>query len=393
MSQPFDPLLITRQGDLDRLCDTLRAEGAFAFDTEFVGEDSYQPEICLLQIATETCHAVADPLAADLDCTRLWNLVADPVVRKIVHAGGEDLAQCMKRVGRPPANIVDLQIAAGFVGLGYPISLSRLTSETIKVKLHKSQTLTDWRRRPLGEEQIRYAVEDVIHLPAIDRHLARRLEKLGRMQWLIEECEQLCRLVSQPSSDARRAKRLKGTATLTRKQLAVAHALLQQRDELAQRYNRPARAILKDHLLVELARRGWTDIDRMRTLRGLNISNSDLKRFAEAISAAHQSPPESWPEPPLDEPSAEEELLLSFLSTILRIYCEQHDLAYSLLATKQDLRLFLKSAQEGQAPEATPALRNGWRAGAVGDLLERVLTGRAAVRLVRQGKSSRLVIE
>ncbi len=393
MSQPFDPLLITRQSDLDRLCEAIRAEGAFAFDTEFVGEDSFQPVICLLQIASEKVHAVVDPMASEIDDTAIWNLVADPSVRKLVHAGSEDLAQCVKRIGRPPANVVDLQIAAGFVGLGYPISLSRLTSEAIKVKLHKSQTLTDWRRRPLGEEQIHYAVEDVIHLPAIDRHLMRRLDALGRTDWLLEECEALCRTAARPSNDEKRAKRLKGSATLTRKQLAIVRAILEVRDQLAERYNRPSRAILKDHLVVEIARRGWTESDKLRTLRGLSVSNSDLKRFADAVATAKASDPESWPLPPLEEPSPEEDMLLSFLATILRIYCEQHDLAYSILATKQDLRLFLKSSEDGDALDVQPALRTGWRARAVGELLDRVLTGRAAVRLVKEGKSSRLVIE
>src|ERR1043166_171828 len=177
-------LLVDRASDFDQQLHMIRQAGRFAFDTEFVGEDRYKPELCLIQIATETTQILIDPLAG-LDCRSFWELVADPSAEKIVHAGSEDLAICSQQIGRPAANVFDVQIAAGLIGLGYPTSLARLTRVMTGEKLHKSQTLTDWRARPLSDEQIDYALEDVIHLPAIFAAATRKLESLGRASWEI----------------------------------------------------------------------------------------------------------------------------------------------------------------------------------------------------------------
>src|ERR1051325_3360810 len=117
-------LLVDRASDFDQQLHKIRQAGRFAFDTEFVGEDRYKPELCLIQIATETTQILIDPLAG-LDCRSFWELVADPSVEKIVHAGSEDLAICSQQIGRQAANVLDVQIAAGLIGLGYPTSLGR----------------------------------------------------------------------------------------------------------------------------------------------------------------------------------------------------------------------------------------------------------------------------
>ncbi|RIK69374.1 MAG: hypothetical protein DCC65_01135 [Planctomycetota bacterium] len=392
MSAPFEPLLVTQPADLQRLCKELRRAGSFAFDTEFVGEETYKPDICLLQVATDELHALVDPIAG-LDTKPLWQMIADPKIEKILHAGTEDLALAWRHFGLKPANIVDLQIAAGFVGFGHPISLGRLATVTLHTKLHKSQTLTDWRRRPLQGEQLRYAVEDVVHLPAMWREIRTRIEKLGRAEWLSEECLALCETATRNSTDEKRIRRLRGTASMTRKQLAIVHAVLVQRDELARRLNRPPRTVLKDHLVVELARHGWTDPEKIRTLRGINLAAADLKRLARAIADAKAASPDSWPAQEPSEPAPDEEVLLSLLTAILRAWCDDHDLAYSLLATKQDLRNLLRGDNPDPPGVPRSALTQGWRAAAVGDLLDRVLHGKASIRIASRGDSRRLVVE
>lgn len=392
MSKAFEPLLITQSADLARLCDDLRQAGSFAFDTEFVGEDSYKPEVCLLQVATGKFHALIDPLAG-LDTRPLWELISEPSLEKILHAGTEDLALAWKHFELRPANVVDLQIAAGFVGLGYPISLARLVSATLRERLHKSQTLTDWRRRPLQKDQLHYGIEDVVHLPGIWKHLRGQITKRGRIAWLQEECLALCAAAIGQNSDEKRMKRLKGTASLSRRQLAIVHAILEQRDELARRYNRPPRTVIKDHLVVELARHGWTDIEKMRTLRGLNLSVSDLKRIATAIGDAMSTAPESWPDEEPAEPTADEEIILTLITAVLRAWSEENEVAYSLLATKKDLRQLLRMAVGDEADAKPSLIQDGWRAEAVGDLLQRILEGKSSLRLVTRDGNRRLVVD
>jgi ribonuclease D len=384
--------VITSSTDFAALCQLIATERRFSFDTEFVGEDSYQPDVCLVQVATDSFQAIIDPLTG-LDIRPFWELVADPMIETVVHAGSEDLALCWKTLGRPPAAVIDLQVAAGFTGMGYPTALSRLVRETIGAKLHKSQTLTDWRRRPLNDEQLAYAVEDVIHLPPMYQHIRKRLESQGRWAWVEEECAAMCQSSVFEAAGPRQLRRLRGLSALKPSELVIADALLEVREQLAQRYNRPARTVLRDHILVELARRGWTEPARMRTLRGMNLSNADLDLLAVAITKAKASPPDQWPAALDDDRNRDEDAIVTLLSAVLRDYCRRHGVAYSLLANKEDLRACIH-ARASSAENTEPiSLRRGWRGAFIGDLLDGLLTSRTAIRISTTDPTPRLMIE
>lgn len=371
---------ITQAAPLLQLCDKVKTSGWCAFDTEFVGEDQFKPEVCLIQIAIDGECALVDPLSG-LDVAPIWELVADPGILKLVHAGSEDIAQCREQIGKPPAKVFDLQIAAGFIGHDYPISLSRLVQAATGEKLAKSHTLSDWRKRPLSEEQLHYAVEDVVHLRGCFDHIDKRLKKLGREQWLWEECDALCRSASTDEEEVQKLKRLKGAGSLSAKELAIAHALLEARETLARQYNRPARAVLRDHLLVEIARRGLTDVQKMRTLRGLNLSTQSLQSLAEVVSKAKKLPSSAWPELPSQEDSNAEQVLISLLTAVLQDFCAANDLAYSLLSKKQHLRNFVRTYTRPDDEVGDNALAAGWRKVAVGELLDGILRGHRSVRV------------
>ncbi|HUN80628.1 MAG TPA: HRDC domain-containing protein [Phycisphaerae bacterium] len=381
--------LIEQQADLLAQLDSIRRIGRFAFDTEFVGEDRYKPELCLIQIATETEQILVDPLAG-IDARPFWDLVADPNIEKILHAGSEDLAMCTQQISRPAVNVFDVQIAAGFVGFGYPTSLARLTKVATGEKLHKTQTLTDWRARPLSREQVEYGVEDVIHLPSIHRSLVEKLRVSGRIEWVREECEALCEAVARQSTGPVQVRRLKGMGALTGRELTIAEAVLDLRDQLAREMDRPPRTVIRDHLLVELARRGWTDPRRIGSLRGLNLSAASIRRVAETIDRARSLPPKENPiETEADTP--EEEVLYSVLTAVLRDYCNNHSIAYSLLATKDYLRELVRGITR---PDAAPAsILDGWRGQAVGELLQGILSGSLSLRVDRGREGLRLRID
>lgn len=392
MASCAKPEIITDQSALAATCSRLAAAASFAFDTEFVGEEHYQPRVCLVQAATDSLCAIIDPLA-DVDLAPFWALVADSKVEVIVHAGLEDCAICWQQTGRPPANVFDLQVAAGFVGFGYPTSLTRLARVTVNAKIHKSQTLTDWGRRPLSAEQFRYAIDDVVHLPAICRVLRDRLAVLGRQAWSDEECRKLCDPASFAIAEVEKLQRLKGSSTLNAQELAIAQAILAERDKLAEDLDRPPRAVLRDHLVVEMARRGWTDIARLRSFRGLNLRRGALERVAAAIAHARQLPPDRWPEQTASSDSPEEEVLITLLSAVLRAYCDQNELSYALLTCKDDLRVFTRSRTRPERVHAAQPLTSGWRKEAVGTLLEGLISGRSALRVVTDGERHRLVLE
>jgi len=375
--------LVQEPAALRDLCESLRREGCFAFDTEFVGEDQYRPEVCLMQAATSERCWLVDPLGG-LDVAPLWELVADPGVCVILHAASEDLSICYQQTGRRAAQVFDVQIAAGLVGLDYPISLSRLARATIGESIHKSETLTDWRSRPLSAEQMVYATADVAFLPRIHAELRKRLVAMGRLSWAEAECEELCQACASPPTNVEKVRKLRGAGSLRSQELAIAHAILEERDKLARSYNRPARAVLKDHLVVEIARHGWTNPRRIETLRGLNLSREGIRRIAAAVEHAKRAPADAWPTNNTSQETPEEEMLLSLLNAVLRGFCLRHKLAYSLLATKQDLRAIVRAhSRTGECPSQVRLLQ-GWRREAIGDLLEQLLSGRSAVVVEKQ---------
>lgn len=386
------PEIVTTSADLAAVCERLSAQGRFAFDTEFVAEDTYVRHICLIQAATESFCVLIDPMDG-LDLEPFWSLVTSEHIEKVVHSGSEDVAICWQQCDRAPANLFDTQVAAGLVGFGYPLSLARLVRIAAGTRLHKSQTLTDWRRRPLTDAQIKYAVEDVIHLPKAGGVLQGKLAAAGRMPWLQEECAKLC--VQPARQDARhKLRRLRGTGSLGRRELAIAEVLLDERDKLAQEYDRPPRTLLRDHLLVELARHGWTDPAKIKGLRGINLRNATVERLARAVDRARRLPKEQWPElPPSQEDSPEQDALADLLIAVLRDHCNKSGIAMSLLAARQDVRAVVRSHGIDTKENAPSSLSAGWRREAVGELVDAILSGRLSVRVDPEDGDHRLRLE
>ena len=187
--QPLQELPTVRTSEaLADLCEKLQQAGRFALDTEFVGERTYLPRLCLVQIATVEFIALVDALAVpNLD--PLWNIVADPSVEKVLHAAREDLRLAWFGGGkRPPAGVWDTQVAGGLIGLpAYPLSYARLVEALMGVKLSKGETRSEWDRRPLTPAQLDYARDDVRYLLPLWDKMRRLLERLGRLDWLREE--------------------------------------------------------------------------------------------------------------------------------------------------------------------------------------------------------------
>ncbi len=182
--------IVTHPEELTACCAELAKCPHFGFDTEFVGEDTYHPSLCLVQVATPDCLYLIDPLTAGpLDA--FWQLVVDPARIVVVHAGREEVRLCRLWTGRAPGNLFDLQLAAGLAGLAYPLGHGTLVHQVLGMQMTKGETLTEWRHRPLTSGQIRYAFDDVRYLLPLWQRLSERLEKLGRADWAREEFARL----------------------------------------------------------------------------------------------------------------------------------------------------------------------------------------------------------
>lgn len=373
---------IKHSDQLSALHDEARAAGRFAFDTEFVMEDRFAPELCLVQIATDKTVAVIDPFDG-LDLTPLWDLVGDPEVETVVHAGQEDLAICVHRNGRVPRNVYDVQIAAGLAGYEYPMSLQKLVRTASHVRLHKSKTLTDWRKRPLTSAQMRYAAEDVSYLLVVRDKIGERLSARKRTTWVEEEFKRFEDMTVYRRVEEEKLSRVKGSGALEGRQLAILRELLAWRETVAEQVNRPVRALLKDHLLVEIAKHELATVKEVRDLRGINLSDRHVRSLCEAVEKARELPKEQWPaSAPRDTETPSETALVSLATGIVRSYCAEHDLAYGLVATKRSIHELVRHCLSGDASAQSPIeLLSGWRGEAVGGLLHEILAGKRSIRV------------
>jgi ribonuclease D len=352
-------------------------------DTEFVGENSYHPQLCLIQIATSEALYLIDPLTVGpLDA--LWAVVVDPAGEIVGHAGREEIRICYLACGKTPANLVDLQLAAGLAGLGYPLGHGPLVREVLGIALSKGETLTEWGKRPLTKSQIRYAFDDVRFLLSIWDRLSARLEELGRRAWLREECQRLTEAAT-PSTPtdlgaAEKFRKLRGVGALDRRRLAIVREIFNWREEAAARHNRPPRTVVRDDLVIEIARRNPTKERDLHVIRGL--PKRDLEAIIQAVARARALPIEQCPvvaETDRDPPQVG--MVAAILMAVLGDVCARRHLAANLVATTQDVKLLVRSRFADLDLPADSLLTRGWRQEHILPELLAVLDGRRDVRV------------
>ena len=373
--------LVTEQRRLETLCRRWRRAGRLAFDTEFIRDDTYEAALCLVQVAFDGKVVLIDP-TADLDINTFWDLVTDETVRTIVHAGKEDFEVCLRTTGRTPRNVFDVQIGAGFAGFGYPLSLARLVNATLHRRIAKGQTLTDWLRRPLTEEQLHYAVEDVKYLPAIHDLLERRLTETRRTAWARQEFAGFEDPLTYQRPAQQRLFKLKGTKRLDGLGLAVLERLIEWRDRWAEERNRPTRAMMRDDVLVTIAKRRPQRASELEILRGFPQSRKSkvVREILDVVQKAAATPKAEWPEPhQARDETPMTQVALSILSAYVRAVCHEEGLGHDLVGSTQRLRELLDYLL-GESKKR-PLLLTGWRRVFVGRRLTDLLEGRSELHL------------
>jgi ribonuclease D len=373
---------ITNPDSLHQLCEKIAAQKLVAFDTEFVAEDSYRPELCLVQVATEDEIAIIDPYTCT-DLSPFWESLIDPETTVIVHAGREETLFCYRATKRLIPKLFDIQIAAAFLGFEYPASYGNLVHRFTGMVLDKEETRSDWRNRPLSNQQLQYAAQDVRDLPRLFHTLSQHLLKQDRLAWLEEETkrrqEELAEFESNESWF-----RISGIQALSGNSLSIVRGLWNWRDLKAKERDVPPRKVLRDDLLIELARRGTSDVRRMTSLRGMEHRHTKqyLPELSKAIEESLLDPPPTWPKKHRYGKGQPAGMLTQFLSAALAYICRTKHIAPAIVATSDDLRDFVKYRLEPQHEDApAPCLTVGWRAEIIGKELDDLLAGRLGMVL------------
>lgn len=279
--------MITTQTELQELIERASRTDAVALDTEFVWERTYYPRLGLIQLALsdEECFLI-DPLALQ-DLSALGELLADPSVVKIFHDAPQDLAILSRATGSIPKNIFDTRLAAGFTGLSATLSLSNLIKILLDIDLKKTETRTNWLKRPLAAEQIDYALDDVRYLRAVRILLLSSIIGPEIKSWLQEELELLNTSATYMGhKDDERYLKIKDASSLNPQGLAVLRELALWREEEARTLNRPRGHIVPDNVLLNIARKRLRNMDELRTETAL--SSRAAERYGDKIIAAVQ---------------------------------------------------------------------------------------------------------
>ncbi|MBA2487501.1 MAG: ribonuclease D [Nitrospira sp.] len=391
-AQP-DQTLITSHESLDALCDRLMDSPVIAIDTEFMGEEHFIPRLELIQVASEGVGAVIDFPAVQetASIVRFWEILCDARIEKVLHAGRQDLELFAHHAGRLPKPFFDTQIAAAMVGYGAQTAYANLVQRVQSVKLDKAHTFTNWSQRPLSHEQLVYALDDVTFLLPVYRHLRQKLTVMSRLQWVDEEFSRLeVSLGAQARDPLERYQRIRGWESLKPRAASVLRDLAAWREGEARRRNVPRGRVMRDEVLVQLARQTPRTLDQLRGMRGMY--SSEVERNGQVLLAAMQSalarPESEWPEVPRDrKPDPESTGVLELLQSVLKSRASMENIAPTLIATTGDLQALLERPSPEEEVDI-PVLR-GWRRQVVGDTLLSVLSGHLTVWIDPEGNKLR----
>lgn len=370
--------LITRQDELEAAIDALGRSDFITIDTEFIRETTFWPELCLIQMAAPGVTALIDPLAPDIDLAPFFRLMADESTVKVFHAARQDIEIIYHLGALIPHPVFDTQVAAMVCGFGDSVSYDQLVQKVTGTRLDKSSRFTDWRRRPLSDKQLEYALADVTWLIDVYHHLRDQLEREDRAHWLNEEMEVLtARETYDPHPDDA-WKRLKMRVRKPQ-ELAVVQAVAAWREREARERNVPRGRVLKDDAIFEIAQQGPRDataLGRLRTTPKGWERSATATALLGIVNAALDLPKEELPKLPkfVQQPEGTG-AAAELLKVLLKLVAEQQGVAPKVLASSDDIEKIAAAGEEADVPAM-----QGWRREVFGERALSLVRGEIALK-------------
>ncbi len=366
--------------ELQDLCQKMKSEPWLAIDTEFLREKTYYPKFCLLQIATLEWVACVDPIALEGHLDELFSIINDPAIIKVLHSCRQDVEIFYQLSGKLPAPVYDTQIVAPLLGFQENTGYAMLVSGFLNINLSKIHTRTDWSQRPLSADQVQYAADDVIYLAQIYQMMQQKLQALGRQDWLKEDFEQLMNeeLYDIPPENA--WLKIRGKNKLTGKQLAIVQVLAEWREQVAKKDNRPKNWILRDELILDMAKLQPDNLQSLSEIRGMNdgFVRRSGKQICQLIVKAKDLPGLKLKSKGSNKKTQQQEAVLDILTGVVRLRADENSLNPVILATRKELEQLILDDQDSP-------LLHGWRYSMVGQELQELLLGKVLVSIDGSG--------
>jgi len=370
-------LMIENEEDLGKLCEQLKGSAWLAIDTEFERTSTYYPELCLVQVANEDIAAIIDPLAV-INLDQFFEILYDKSIIKVFHSVHQDLEIFFNLKGAVPTPIFDTQIAAPLLGYAEQIGYAKLVQQVSGIELGKAFTRSDWKQRPLKQEQLEYAINDVIYLGEIYAQFVEKLEKLNRLAWLEKDFSELANPERYQPNPEHVWKKIRAAKKLKGEKLAVLQKLAAWREVMAREKNRPRSWLIRDEAIVDMAQLLPEDINALSRIKGLQ--ERFLKNHGEVLLGVIQNA-KNMPPQPLAKTTQQDKLtehqaaVVDALSAIVRLQAQIHELNPAALASKKELQAFVQNQDES-------VLLSGWRKPLVGDALSEFMRGNQTIQLL-----------
>ena len=369
-----DYLYIDNDDALAQFCAALGQARYCAIDTEFIRESTYYAELALIQIGSGEHLACIDPLAIG-DFTPFAELLAKPDLLKLFHSCSQDLEILYQKFGAVPTPVFDTQLAAAVLGYNHQISYADLVQQVCAVTLEKKHTRANWMRRPLSQDELDYAMDDVRYLLTVYEHLSEQLQTSRRDSWMEKDLRALTDPAKYEVDLAQVWKRLKGVQKLKGENLQIASDLCRWREELAQRQNRPRRWIVKDDTLIEIARQKpaiEADLSSIPELQNKTIRRHGAELLA-IVANAELTDPADWPQHDKVNSLDKQQLALGdCLMALCRVIATENDIALATLVVRKDIDNLILNHKSSR-------LTQGWRFNMAGEKLLEFIHGQSAI--------------
>jgi len=373
----MDIVYIDTNEALALTCDTIRRSNVIFIDTEFHRETTYYPELALIQVSDGEITCCIDPLSIT-DFSPFLSLLTHPGITKVLHASGQDLEIFNQLFNTLPSPMFDTQIAAGLLGYGDQIGYAALIKKELDIDIDKSQSRTDWMKRPLNREQLHYAASDVYYLAKAYPKIVAQLESLNRLDWLHGDFSELCMPAKYKIDTNNIWKKVKGNQKLRGSQLAILQAVAAWREEVAQQRNRPRRRIIPDDALIDISRLKPDSADKIKQLRSLNktrLGSDDAAQLLQRMNNALNLSQDLWPRhAKRHKLNMREEALVDALIALLKLQASEHRITPLNLASRKDLELLIQGKTD-------IPLMKGWRYTHAGQIIEQFLDGNSFIQV------------
>lgn len=351
-------------------------------DTEFLRGRHYFSKLCLIQVATDKHLACIDPLACQ-DLSAFASILYNTNITKVLHAAHQDFDIFYQLFKQIPSPIFDSQTAAAVLGIGNQIGYSNLVFALLGIELDKSQSRTDWTKRPLSTKQLNYAIDDVRYLREIYPIMLTRLQQLNRLDWLIPSFEHSTALSTYEPQPEQMWKRVHGKQTLNSQQLSILRELTAWREITAMIRNLPRRWLIPDSLLIDLARQQPHTLNNIQRLRSANTNQLKPyhQQWLNCINKAQKLPAEQWPNVKIyQKPNKEQSKLIDSLQLMVRYYAEKHQVSASLIANRKTLETMVLAGENKIADD--------WRGSLVNKSFAALIAGKADISIDQKGRIS-----